>query len=49
MIAPRLRRVVFWAHLATGVVVGAVVLLMSVTGVLLSYEKQVAEEFSRAA
>ena len=41
MISSSLRRTVFWAHLATGVVVGAVVLLMSVTGVLLSYEKQV--------
>ena len=35
------RRVVFWMHLATGVSAGAVVLIMSVTGVLLTYEKQI--------
>jgi uncharacterized iron-regulated membrane protein len=35
-----LRRVVFWAHLCAGVLAGVVVLLMSVTGVLLAYEKQ---------
>ena len=35
-----LRRIVFWLHLATGVSAGVVVLIMSVTGVLLTYEKQ---------
>ena len=35
-----LRTVVFWLHLLTGVTVGVVVLIMSVTGVLLTYEKQ---------
>ena len=35
-----LRRVVFWMHLIAGVCAGAVILLMSVTGVLLAYEKQ---------
>jgi uncharacterized iron-regulated membrane protein len=34
------RKVIFWAHLATGVAAGLVVLVMSVTGVLLTYEKQ---------
>jgi uncharacterized iron-regulated membrane protein len=34
------RKVLFWCHLATGIVVGIVVLVMSVTGVLLTYEKQ---------
>lgn len=34
------RKVIFWAHLATGVLAGLVVLVMSVTGVLLTYEKQ---------
>lgn len=34
------RKVIFWAHLVTGVVAGIVVLIMSVTGVLLTYEKQ---------
>ena len=35
-----LRTLVFWLHLLTGVTVGVVVLIMSVTGVLLTYEKQ---------
>lgn len=35
-----LRRLVFWLHLVVGVVVAAIVVVMSVTGVLLTYEKQ---------
>ena len=35
------RKVFFWLHLACGVVAGAVILIMSVTGVLLMYEKQI--------
>lgn len=35
-----LRPLVFWLHLVCGVVAGGVVLVMSVTGVLLTYEKQ---------
>ncbi len=34
------RKLIFWTHLTAGVVVGLVILLMSVTGVLLTYEKQ---------
>lgn len=34
------RKVLFWCHLVTGVAVALVVLIMSVTGVLLTYEKQ---------
>ena len=34
------RRVLFWMHLACGVVAGVFILLMSVTGVLLTYEHQ---------
>lgn len=37
----RLRSVIFWAHLATGLAVALVVLLMSVTGVLLTYQRQI--------
>ncbi len=36
-----LRKTLFWIHLATGCVVGIIVLLMSVTGVLLTYERQI--------
>jgi uncharacterized iron-regulated membrane protein len=35
------RQVLFWMHLTAGVVAGLVILLMSVTGVLLAYEKQI--------
>lgn len=35
-----LRTVLFWLHLSSGVLAGAIVLVMSVTGVLLTYEKQ---------
>ena len=34
------RTTFFWIHLVCGVVTGAVVLMMSVTGVLLTYERQ---------
>ena len=36
-----LRRVLFWCHLTTGVVAGVIILLMSVTGVLLAYQRQI--------
>jgi uncharacterized iron-regulated membrane protein len=35
------RRFVFWLHLISGCVAGAIILLMSVTGVLLTYERQI--------
>ena len=35
------RSTIFWIHLVCGVVTGAVVLMMSVTGVLLTYERQI--------
>jgi uncharacterized iron-regulated membrane protein len=43
LLPERLRTVLFWLHLATGLVAGAVILLMSVTGVLLMYERQITE------
>ncbi|HUQ52780.1 MAG TPA: PepSY-associated TM helix domain-containing protein [Gammaproteobacteria bacterium] len=36
-----IRSTIFWIHLACGVVAGLVVLMMSVTGVLLTYERQI--------
>lgn len=39
----RLRQLVFWLHLSAGTVAGLVILLMSVTGVLLTYERQIGE------
>ncbi len=35
------RKALFWCHLAVGVVGGVVILIMSGTGVLLTYEKQI--------
>jgi len=35
------RKLLFWAHLIVGVTAGAAVFLMSVTGVLLTYQRQV--------
>jgi uncharacterized iron-regulated membrane protein len=35
-----IRPVLFWTHLVAGVFAGVVILIMSVTGVLLTYEKQ---------
>lgn len=34
------RKILFWTHLGAGLLAGLLVLLMSVTGVLLTYEKQ---------
>lgn len=36
-----LRKILFWLHLTAGVVAGLVILIMSITGVLLTYEKQI--------
>lgn len=36
-----LRKTVFWLHLTCGVVAGLVVLMMSATGVILTYERQI--------
>jgi uncharacterized iron-regulated membrane protein len=37
------RTVLFWAHLAAGVVAGLVILVMSITGVALTYERQMGQ------
>jgi uncharacterized iron-regulated membrane protein len=44
-----IRTVLFWLHLSAGVAAGVVVLIMSITGVALTYEKQVLEWVDRAA
>lgn len=36
-----LRKTLFWLHLLTGITAGIVILIMSLTGVLLTYEKQI--------
>lgn len=42
-----LRKLLFWLHLSVGVVAGLVILVMSVTGVLLTYEKQMLASSAR--
>jgi uncharacterized iron-regulated membrane protein len=37
----KLRTVIFWMHLPAGVIAGGIILIMSVTGALLAYEKQI--------
>ena len=45
----KLRRLFFWCHLAAGVTTGVVILIMSATGVLLMYEKQLIEWSDRGS
>ena len=40
---PRIRSVLFWLHLAAGLLAGLVIFVMCVTGTLLMYERQVVE------
>lgn len=40
-----MRKLFFWLHLSAGVVVGLIIFIMSVTGVLLMYEKQMVAWF----
>ena len=43
-----LRKAVFWVHLVVGVATGIVILVMSATGVLLMYERQITDWADRA-
>lgn len=45
----RLRTCLFWTHLAVGIAAGAVILVMCLTGVALTYEKQILEWSDRRA
>lgn len=40
------KKVIFWSHLVTGIVAGVFVLIMSVTGVLLTYEHAIISAFA---
>lgn len=44
-----IRKIFFWIHLAAGSIAGAVILLMSFTGVLLTYERQILDWAERGA
>lgn len=43
-----IRKTIFWIHLACGVVAGLVILMMSVTGVMLTYERQMLDWADRS-
>jgi len=45
----KFRKVIFWLHLASGIAAGVVILIMCVTGALLSFERQTIEYFERDA
>ena len=44
----KLRTIIFWLHLVAGVFAGIVVFIMSITGVALTYQKQMTEWADRA-
>ena len=44
----KLRKIIFWLHLCAGVFAGIVVLIMSITGVALTYQKQMTEWADRS-
>ena len=43
------RKILFWTHLAAGCVGGVIILIMSVTGVFLAYERQILSSGERGA
>ena len=45
----KFRKVIFWAHLISGVAAGFVVLFLSITGVLLTYELQIIKALEKPA
>ena len=42
------RKTLFWAHLISGVIAGLVIFMMSLTGVLITYERQIENIFAHA-
>ena len=45
--ANMIRKTIFWVHLSSGVVAGVVILIMSVTGVLLTFQRQIVDFANR--
>jgi len=43
----QVRRLLFWAHLVTGTIAGAVILVMCVTGAILALKPQILETIDR--
>src|SRR5687768_15442259 len=44
-----IRKVLFWTHLTCGCIGGLIILLMSITGVLLMYERQMLAHIERGS
>jgi uncharacterized iron-regulated membrane protein len=44
----KLRTILFWLHLPTGLIAGAVIFIMSVTGTLLTFQQQVLKTIERS-
>ena len=44
-----LHKIIFWSHLLAGLVAGLVIFIMSFTGVILMYERQITEYIERDA
>jgi uncharacterized iron-regulated membrane protein len=44
-----IRKTLFWCHLITGCLAGSIVLIMSITGILLAYERQIMNWVDRGA
>ena len=42
-----IRKTIFWIHLSSGVIAGVVILIMSVTGVLLTFQSQIVDYANR--
>jgi len=42
------RKILFWIHLTAGVSAGIVILILSITGVLLSFERQIKKRSDQA-
>ena len=44
----KIRSVLFWTHLSIGVIAGLVILFLSITGALLTYEHQILDAFGKS-
>ncbi len=42
------RKTIFWAHLISGILAGLVIFMMSLTGVLITYERQIENFFAQS-
>lgn len=48
MVHPTIRRCVFWAHLVAGIAAGLIILVLAVTGLLMSFETQIVDRIERS-